>query len=226
MRSSMKGLLAVLVAAPGVSNAVVIIDNTTLGYYNDLGQVLDGTNPIVDDNGVPTFLFPFANSVPNDPLIASAPAPNLAAALADLGNWLGDPAHLNANWSGPQLIPSWAVNSESAIVYKIDAGAGLSNTNLLLDIGVDNGVFVWLNGSYVGGELAPGGAVSGEFSVHLADLTGVNYLQILREDHGGLTGFDIRLQGDIRQAIPEPGTLVLLGIGMFGLGLARRRRIV
>jgi hypothetical protein len=225
---SIKFVLAALAAVPGLANALVILDGSTPAYYNDsLGELLNGTNPVFDDNGVNTFLFPNNNSQPNDPTIASVgAAPSLAAAAGVLGNWLADPANLNANWSGPQVIPgTWAVNSETAIVYAIDAGAGLSNTNLLLDIGVDNGIFVWLNGVFVGGQLAPGVATIGEFSVNLPDLIGVNYLQVLREDHGGGTGYSIRLAGDVTP-VPEPGTLMLLSAGLLSLGFAARRRRV
>lgn len=226
MHTWTKGVLAALIAAPSIGNAVVIIDGSTQGYYNNaLGEILNGTNPVVDDNGVNTFLFPNNGSQPNDPTIASVTsAPDLSVAALRLGNWLTDPANLNGNWSGLQAIPAtWAVNSETAVIYRIDAGAGLTNTNLVLDIGVDNGIFAWLNGTYLGGQMAPGGSTLGEFHIALPDLSGINYLQLLREDHGGATGFSVSLQGDVVRQVPEPMTLTLLGAGALLL-FARRRR--
>lgn len=186
-----------------ISSANTIIDDSTQGQYNDsIGTSLDFTNP---DSG--TFLFPGANSNPNDPTFDPVPfEPDLTTASGALGDWLGDPTNLNANWNGPQAIPgTWTVNTETAIIYEIDAGAnGL--TNLVLDIGVDNGVFVWLDGVFQGGELHPGGVGSSEPLLNLPDLSpGTHYLQILREDHGGLTGFTILVTGDeCEDCIPEP----------------------
>jgi hypothetical protein len=105
-------------------------------------------------------------------------------------------------------------------VYAIDAGAGLTNVNLSL--GVDNGVFVWLNGNYLFGARAGGGSFLGEYSLVLSDLVGLNYLQILREDHGGATGYDISLTADAR-AVPEPASMGLFGLGLLALGVSRRK---
>ena len=229
MRLATSTICLVIAMVPALGNAVVILDNSSLGFYNSaLGTVLNGPSPVVDDNGVNTFLFPNNNSNPNDPLIASTPEPDLSAASAILGNWLSDPTNLNANWSGLQAIPlGWTVNHETAVIYEIDAGAGLSNTSLQLDIGVDNGAFVWLNGVFLGGQMAPGGASLGELSLALPDLSGQNFLQVLREDHGGGTGYSIRLEGDVTpiNPVPEPGTLALFCAALFGRGFARRKTL-
>jgi hypothetical protein len=51
---------------------------------------------------------------------------------------------------------------------------------------------------------------------------GRNYLQILREDHGGGTGYAVSVTGDAASVVPLPATGLLL-IGAFG-GLAAFRR--
>lgn len=193
---------------------ITLVDNDTYGYYNDsLGVVLDRTNIYYG-----TYLFPGADISDGDPVINNAPEPNLTAADSILGQWLDTPPVLNANWSGPQLIPgTWTINDETAIIYELDAGvSGLED--VVANIGVDNGVFVWLDGTYQFGALAPGYAIEWEYVVPLGDLApGTHYLQILREDHGGLTGFSIMVTG-----VPEPTTLLLLGLG--GLAVLRKRR--
>lgn len=215
---SLTSLMAIGVLGLGLAanaNAVVIIDGTTQGFYNAaIGQVLDGSNPCCSGN----FLFPTANSASGDPTISPIPfEPDLTLASAALGNWLGNPGSLNGNWSGPQAIPAnWTVNSETAIVYTI---SGYSNVNA--SFGIDNGIFVWLDGNFLGGQMAPGGPSLGEYSVSLGDLSsGTHYLQILREDHGGSTGYLVNVTGD---PVPEPATLALLGAGLAALRARRRR---
>jgi hypothetical protein len=217
MSKSLKSLAAVAVLG-GLSlsaHAVPIVTNATTGYYNSgLGTLLD-TSGFSDP-------FPCANVACGDSSLNFAAAPNLSAASAQLGTWLTNAAPTGGAWSAaPQVIPAtWAINTETAIVYAIDAGAGLTNVNLTL--GVDNGIFVWLNGNYLFGARAGGGSSLGEYGLALSNLVGTNYLQILREDHGGATGYDILLTAD-RVTVPEPMSLALFGAGIFGLLFVRRR---
>jgi hypothetical protein len=188
--SALVTVVAALVwATPAVAQApVVLVDDTTLGQYNAaLGTALDATQP----------QFPCADSQCGDPTIDPAPEPDLSSVSSILGGWLSNPPSLSANWSGPQVIPfSWDLNTETAIVYEIKAGS-CGARNVTGSFGVDNGIFVWVNGAYKFGALAPGGgAVAGEYVVDLGNLPpGVNFVQILREDHGSANGYAVELTG-------------------------------
>ena len=211
---------ASLLLVTTTASAGVLLSNTSTGRYNDgIGTALN-TAGAQDP-------FPCDYSTCGDVTVSYATAPDLSAASAALGNWLTNPAAPGGAW-GPanQIIPlTWQVNTETAIIYEIESGMGLTNLQLLL--GVDNGVFVWLDGVYHFGARAGGGASLGEYSLALPDLaSGTHYLQILREDHGGSSGFAISLTGDEASVanVPVPATAALLGIGFAGLVLTNRRR--
>ncbi|MFN4156542.1 MAG: VPLPA-CTERM sorting domain-containing protein [Paracoccaceae bacterium] len=205
----------------GAALAATLIDGSTQGLYNaGIGDLNTG--------GLP---FPCPNSGCGDPTADFGPGDGapVTAALAGnvaLGNWLSNPANPGGSWSaGPVAIPSsWTVNHETAIIYAINAGTtGL--TNVLASFGVDNGIFVWLNGTFLGGHLRPGFAVAGEFELNIGALAkGTHYLQILREDHGGATDYMVSVTGDPAPVpLPAAGWLMLAGIGSFA-AMRRRRK--
>ncbi len=202
-----------LALAPLASHATVIIDGSTQGLYNaGLGDLanLDGPYGF--------FLLPIPTE--GDPTLApTIPLPYVPPVAAFGANWLaGD--YSGGAWTGPTAIPAaWTVNDETAIVYNFVLG-GTSNVHI--DLGVDNGILVWLNGTYIFGAQNSGGSSLNEYDIDLPGLAAGSYaLQILREDHGGATGYDIL--GDAVR-VPEPATLSLFGMGLLSLGLIRRRR--
>ena len=206
------GFTMLVVATAGPAMAAPILTGASIGQYNaNLGTILDNSAG-----------FPCANSVCGDPVVNPAPEPDLSAAAAILGDWLGDPPALNANWTAPQVIPAnWAINTETAIVYPFTLTEASQLTG---NFGVDNGLYIWVNGIYKFGAMAPGGSFPGEYAnLDLGVLgAGTHYLQILREDHGGATGFDINVDAT---AVPEPATLLLmLGATAAGVARATRRR--
>lgn len=207
-----------LSASPAAS--FVLIDGSTPGYYNAaIGTSLDGSNPASG-----TFLFPGANLSNGDPTFNPVPyEPDLSPAATALGDWLGDPGNLNGNWSGPQPIPAtWAVNTETAIVYEIDAGAG-GLEGIQAGFGVDNGLYVWLDGTFLNGWMAPGGAFANEYVLDIGSLSGGTHtLQILREDHGGATGYAVQVTAELKR-IPEPRSIAIFGAALVGVGMVRRR---
>ncbi len=204
--------ILVVIAASQAIAGVILVQTGDPGYYNNtIGTVLNGTN------GGETGPFP----VSNDAALTFPTAPDLSAANAALGNWLTDPLNLNSNWQSLASIPnSWTPGTEVAVMYQFNT---LSATNVVASFGVDNGIYVWLDGSYLFGARGPGVHVPGEYVVPVGDLTtGTHFLQLLLEDHGVVNGYDVQITADtFVPSVPEPSTYALFLIGAAVLGAQR-----
>jgi len=213
-------LITLFLIAFQASAAVLVQTNDPGWYNNDIGTLLNLSNTGTDDASEP---FP----VNNDSTATFPTAPDLSAAGAILGNWLSDPIHLNAHWSStPVSIPnSWAVGTEVAVIYQFDT---LSATNVVAHLGVDNGIFAWLDGAYLFGARGPGRVQAGEYVLNLGDFdAGTHYLQLLLEDHGTTNGYAVEITADEftpgpPPVVPAPATALCLTLGL-GLLAGRRR---
>ena len=173
----------------------VNVSNGTHGYYNnDIGVVFKP--PTNAPNQCP---FPSGNNDRTDCGIITN-EPNLGPAADILGPWLNNPPVFNSHWQTPRQIPQmWDFNTDNAIVYEVDGGlSGISDVRG--NFGVDNGIFVWVNGQYKFGAVQQGPASPSEYpNIPLGDFRpGINYIQVLREDHGFATDFyiDITFPGN------------------------------
>lgn len=210
-------LLTVMAASQTVA-AVVLVQTGDPGFYNNaIGTVLNGTN------GGETGPFP----VSNDSALTFPTAPDLSAANSALGNWLTNPLNLNSNWQSLAAIPnSWTPGSEVAVMYQFNT---LSATNVVASFGVDNGIYVWLDGQYLFGARGPGSFVPGEYQVPVGNLAaGTHFLQLLLEDHGSINGYAVEITADTfvpgpgpTPGIPEPSTYALLLLGATTVGIRR-----
>ena len=203
------------------AHAVQLVTTLDPGFYNNsIGTLLNGTSSAFPILGDPSLDFG-----PGD-------APDLSAAASVLGGWLNPVPDLeNGFWSeDPISVPnSWTAGTEVAVVYVFETG-GIED--LVGRFGVDNGIFVWLDGVFIGGALRPGGVSLGEHTFNLGDLEpGTHYLQLLLEDHGAASGYAVDISAEVflpppppppPSQNPAPGALLLFAAGLAATVAVRR----
>jgi len=89
------------------------------------------------------------------------------------------------------------------------------------NLGVDNGFKLYVNGFLLSQDNAEGYTFRWEYSGFIPPQVlkpGPQVIGVALEDHGGLTAFDMEITGT---PTPEPATMVLCAIGLFGAGMRR-----
>ncbi|MGV1098374.1 PEP-CTERM sorting domain-containing protein [Thiovibrio sp. JS02] len=135
----------------------------------------------------------------------------------------------DAAFGNPYSLPYntyWAAYTDLALkqTFNID---GVLAEPITLNVASDNGFMVFINGQMVAKEMAEGYTGYWEYTLPLTTLAfispGENLIQVLAEDHGGATFFDLQLSADVT-AVPEPATMLLFGTGIAVLAGRRLRK--
>ena len=136
----------------------------------------------------------------------------------------------NSNVPGAPYNSLWSANQALYLQKTVDL-SGLNVNSALLNLAVDNGASVFVNGTKVFGASAGGFTNIWEYSQGINTspfVNGINTISVIGNDYGGLTYFDMELTADVSRVVstPEPSSLIILGLGMIGLFVLTRRRVI
>ncbi len=141
----------------------------------------------------------------------------------------------NATWSNGQAAfgstnatngpyhTYWTPNTDLALMKSITINGSASD--VVLNVASDNGFIIFINGNQVAKANAEGFTSIWEYSYSLTTsylVNGNNIIQVLAEDHGGSTYFDMKLTATVNP-VPLPPSALLIVPGLLGLFATRKK---
>jgi hypothetical protein len=174
--------VGVLAAPPSL--AETLVDSSEPGYWKDLGNVVN-----IDGLG--------KGGDPNIPLITEQQFRTIYSG-GDLSNWQIKNPESSQGWNHSTFDSFGNGHDNRAVIYKFELSSKVENVKA--SFAVDNGVFLWVNGSYVNGATAGGGASRWEHVFPVESslfVRGTNYVYVMPHNHGGGSGYAFQLTGDI-----------------------------